>query len=165
MVGFGQSLDYDYINEDLVLTGLSTKINTTGHTILRMSTKLKPCGSFRKVGYFGDAKALPMCHASTLDIPGQRLFTLLVPDNVKGQQEIGIIDLKKGVMTKTVLEANVQGNTNELIGMQWNEATKMLIGVLPGTANCLIHETDVCCSCLVHMQITRAACSFTASTR
>ena len=144
MVGFGQSFDYDYVNEDLVLTGLSeSNVTGHGHAILRMSTKHATCGVFTQAGFFGDANSLPMCHSSTLDVSGQRLFTLLVPDTVQGQQEIGVIDLKAGKMTKTILEANLQSNPNQLIGMQWNEVSKSLVGVLPDYKGGLqLHSVD-----------------------
>ena len=62
-VGFGQSLDYDYINEELVLTGISSKPNTTTHIILRMSTATNTCDDFHTEGTFGLADYVPMLHS------------------------------------------------------------------------------------------------------
>ena len=126
MVGFGQSLDYDYINEELVLTGLSSKNLTAGHLILRMGTALNACDEFKQVGFFSDGDYLPMLHSSSLDIEGQRLFVLLAP--AKNEVAIGVIDLKKGVMTKNVVEGQ---DPDDFVGIQWNPKTKSLVGIMP----------------------------------
>jgi hypothetical protein len=128
-VGFGQSLNYDGPNDQLVISGLSTQGNATGHAILKTDLATPCGGTLTTVGFFGDADYIPMLHSASLDIAGQRLFVLVAPTQ-KGPQAVAVIDLKSGKLTKTDIDQGPD-TPDVLVGMDWDAKSSSLVGVMP----------------------------------
>lgn len=136
-VGLGQSMTFDWKNDELVLTGLVA--NSTGgffHQILRGSLSAglvgggAPCAKFKKAGQFWFSSSAPMIHTSALDVENQRLYSLISAS--KSQIALAVIDLTAQALKSIDLEDGSGRTTNILDGMAWEPKTKRLVGVMPG---------------------------------
>ena len=141
-VGFGQSLDWDVTNNNLVLSGLNSNTTQPGHTVFRnKGCEGSKIAKSSKIGTFGDAMYIPMLHASTLDVIKQRLFvTVAVTKNTMG---IGMIDLNDPQLKLTVLPENPATN-QDILGMQFDAATNSVVSVMQNQAKGLdIHSLSI----------------------
>ena len=97
-VGGAQSLTYDDLSDELILSGIP---NATGpHLLLRLKLKqeykvtldsMANCGDVSLFGSFEYSGNLPMAHGTTLDAQGQRLITTL--STGKESFAIGLVDV------------------------------------------------------------------------
>ena len=126
-VGIGQSLTYDWKNDELVLTGLSA--NSTGglfHQILRGPISGSnaprgggaPCAKFRKAGKFWFSSDAAMIHTSALDVENQVLYSLVQPS--KTEFGVAVIDLA----AQTLKNIDIEDGSSLLDGMAWEPKSK-----------------------------------------
>jgi hypothetical protein len=130
-VGIGQTLDFDATSNTLVLSGVTP--DGSAHAVYRADATT--CGGFKKIGTYGDAKYLPMLHASTLDAKGQRLFVdLAVLDEASNASvpALGVIDLTGAKPFRVIAEEATPDFHDLLIGMHFDARTSSLVGVLGG---------------------------------
>jgi hypothetical protein len=133
-VGIGQTLDYDFRADDLVLSGLAKNLSAPAgrqvvHKVLRAGLGAD-CGKFTVVGSFGLAAYEPAVHASSIDADGQRLFVDLALDSL-GAQAIGVVDLRAGSLVQVDLEDPAHAPSDLIVGMVYDHRNKTLVGVLP----------------------------------
>ena len=100
LVGGGQSLHHDTKNNRLILSGLNSTDGGKHFTHVLLSSPLKTCGPFTRLGEFeGDSSYEPMCHGSDFDAKSQRLFlTLSTGEHTYG---IGVVDVAGGKLIQT----------------------------------------------------------------
>jgi hypothetical protein len=135
-VGLGQSLDYDHVKDQLVLSGISAHKNAS-HTVYRAPAD-GTCGPLDHVGNFGDAAYVPMFHSSALDAKGQRLFVTLSVGQSAGA--IGAIDLTPGGKLSVIAEG--PSSDNLLVSMHWDPQTKHLLGLAAVGPKLTMHYLD-----------------------
>jgi hypothetical protein len=148
LVGLGQSLDFDSVNKNLVLSGISSA-DETKHLVYRTTTsaavakdgglnqrqqqqeqpssrsRAASCDlTFEEVGTFGVADYLPLLHASALDSDGQRLFVQLSASS--DAVEVGIIPLDGSANMTVAPETN---SRTSFEGFSWDPQTSSLLGI------------------------------------
>jgi hypothetical protein len=125
-VGIGQSLDFDAMSNSLIFSGVTP--DGKSHVVYRADATT--CGGFEKIGTYGDAKYLPMLHASALDAKGQRLYVDLATDaNVPA---LGVVDLTGAKPLQVIAEGTTPDEHDLLVGMHFDAHTGHLLGVLGG---------------------------------
>ena len=125
-VGVGQTLDFDPASNTLVLSGVTS--DGSSHAVYRADATT--CGGFKKVGTFGDAKYLPMLHASALDARGRRLYVDLATG--ANTPALGVVDLTGAKPLQVFAEEATPDAHDLLVGMHFDAATGHLVGVLGG---------------------------------
>lgn len=138
-VGMGQSLDFDASSNSLILSGVAAQGPNATHAVYRAAAD-GTCGPFKLVGKFGDAAYIPMLHASSLDVDGQRLFVQLATG--QNTVAIGVIDLNQPTgKYLTVIDEGSSPDTS-LLCMHWDKQTKRLLGVAAGSDGLTMHSLD-----------------------
>ena len=130
-VGVGQTLEYDPLNDRLLLSGIDAT-NRSQHVVF--ATPADCCAPFEKVGTYGAAGYLPMLHASTLaidDAGNERLFVSVMQE--KGVAALGIVDLT-GASEMVVVTEGTPDPDDVLIGLHWDAKAKKLIGIVAADA-------------------------------
>ena len=135
-VGMGQSLDYDEVKDQLVLSGIVVAGKNASHAVYRAPAD-GTCSPFKHAGNFGEADYVPELHSSALDAKGQRLFVTLGVGKQAGA--IGAIDLTPGGKLSVIIEAPPG---HSLVSMHWDPHAKRLLGLASAGPKLTLHYLD-----------------------